>query len=68
MRYYNEEQAMLLQVAASTIGRILRHEFELEQQEMPHHMRQLLAQLDSIGRSENAFSGITKSKQHIQGE
>jgi hypothetical protein len=55
MRYYDEEKPRLLRVAAGTIGRILRHEFE-PPQDLPDHVRQLIIQLDTRGRTGDTLS------------
>jgi hypothetical protein len=45
-----KEQLLLWRSAFMAIGRALRHEFECDQRVMRDHIRQLLAQLHTIGK------------------
>jgi hypothetical protein len=47
-----KEQAMLRRDAISASGRILRHEFEAKQQEIPEHIPKVLDQLEVAGKPE----------------
>jgi hypothetical protein len=48
---HKKEQAMLWRSARQAIGRMLKREFE-PQQETPENIRQLVAQLDAEGTGE----------------
>jgi hypothetical protein len=49
----NKEQVMVRRAAVMALGRALRHEFESRQEEMPEHMRQLVAELETAGEPKN---------------
>jgi len=48
-----KEQFVLWQAALTAIGRALRHEFDCDQQQVPNHIRQVLAQFDEKERSKD---------------
>jgi hypothetical protein len=47
----SKEQVMLWRAAVMALGRALRHEYESKEKEMPEHMRQLVAELETVGEA-----------------
>jgi len=48
-----KEQQLLWDAAVKAIGRALKHELECEPQNVPERMRELLAELETKGKSES---------------
>jgi hypothetical protein len=49
-----KEQQLLWKAAARSIGQALKYEFECEQQNVPHRIQQLLAELEAKGNPKRA--------------